>query len=158
RAGPLDSGQDLGRHAPLVDPAVRRRGLHHRELAADVVGRHRHAEPLLHATDDVEVRERRLDHDDVGALGEVERHLAERLVAVGGVQWVAARVAERGRRLGRLTERAVEARGVLRRITHYRDVGEARRIERGADGADHAVEHTARRDQVGAGPGVTYAL
>ena len=41
----------------------------------------------------VEVGQRRLDHDQVGALGEVERHLAQRLAAVGRVLLVGAPVA-----------------------------------------------------------------
>ena len=48
-------------------------GLDHRVLAADVVGGDRQAGRVLDAADDVEVGERGLDHDDVGALLDVEQ-------------------------------------------------------------------------------------
>ena len=47
--------------------------------------------------DDVQVRAGRLDHQDVGTLLDVERHLAQRLARVRRVHLVAAAVAE-GRR------------------------------------------------------------
>ena len=74
-----------------------RRGgcFHHRVLAADVVDRHRHVNRSRSA-DEIHVRERRLDHQDVGALGDVELHFAQRLAAVGGVHLVRSAVAEAG--------------------------------------------------------------
>src|SRR3712207_8377471 len=60
---------------------------------------------------DVQVGQGRLDHDRVGTLGEVLRHLAQRLVGVGRVHLVGRAVAELRRTLGRLPERAVEAGG-----------------------------------------------
>ena len=50
----------------------------------------------------------RLDHDDVGPFGQVERDLAQGLVAVGRVHLVAAAVAELRRRFGGVAERTVE--------------------------------------------------
>ncbi len=54
--------------------------------------------------------------------------------AVGRVHLVAAAVAERGRRVGRLAERAVEGRGELGRVGQDRRVGRARprRARRGS--------------------------
>ena len=53
--------------------------LDHRVLAADLVRRDRHRAGVGDRAQDVEVRQRRLDHDDVGALGDVERDLGQRV-------------------------------------------------------------------------------
>ncbi len=103
------------------------------------------------APDDVEIGQRGLDHDHVRALLHVEQRLAHRLAPVGRIHLVAAPVAERGRRVGRLAERAVEGRGELRAVGEDRHVREALGVERGADRADAAVHHVARRDDVRAG-------
>ena len=108
-AGPPDRGQRLEDRPLAVDPAVGRGRLDHRVLAADLVGAHRHVHRVGDPGDDVEVGQRRLDHDGVGALGEVLGHLAQRLVGVGRVHLVGRAVAELRRALGRLAERAVEA-------------------------------------------------
>ena len=76
--------------------------------------------------------------------------LAQRLVAVGGIHLVAAAVAEGGRRVGRLAERAVEGGGELGGVGEDRQVVEALVVERRADRADAPVHHVARRDHVGA--------
>ncbi len=96
--------------------------LHHREFARDVVGGDRHAEALLHAPDDVEIRQRRLDHHDVGAFVEIGGHLAQRLARVGRIHLVAAAIAKGRRRSRGLAERSVEGRRVLRRVRHDHDV------------------------------------
>ena len=48
----------------------------------------------LDPADEVEIGQGGLDHQDVGALVDIEARLAHRLVAVGGVHLVAAPVAE----------------------------------------------------------------
>ena len=144
------------RRLALVEPAARRRRLDHRVLAAHVVGEERRVEALAHRPDHVEVGKRRLDHDRVGALGEVELALAERLADVGRVHLVAPPVAEGRRRVGRLAERAVEGGGVLGRVGDDRQLLEALGVERPADRADAAVEHVARADGVGARLGVAH--
>src|SRR5215208_3552514 len=115
--------QRLQHDAPLVQPAPRARRFHHRVLARYVVRGNRHAEPLFHAPDDVEVGERRLDHHDVGALAEIGRYLAQRLERVARVHLVSAAIAEARRRSRGLAKRAVEARRVLRGIRHDDHVG-----------------------------------
>ena len=107
---------DSSAAVPLVEPALRGGRLDHRVLAGDVVGGERQVEALARGADHVEVRQRRLDHDHVGALGDVELALAQRLADVGGIHLVAAPVAERRRRVGRLAERPVERGGVLGRV------------------------------------------
>ena len=103
--------------------------LDHRVLAGDVVGGERQVEALARGPDHVEVRKRRLDHDHVGALGDVQLALAQRLADVRRIHLVAAPVAERRRRVGRLAERAVERRGVLGRV------GDDRRLSASASSA-----------------------
>src|SRR5215475_8412096 len=75
RAGPADRRQRLGDDPVPVDPALRRGGLYHRVLAADLVRGDRHRRGRGDLADHVEVGERRLDHGDVRALGDVKRHL-----------------------------------------------------------------------------------
>ena len=134
RPGAADRGQRLDRGGALVDPAVRRGGLEHRVLAADVVGGDRRAGRVLDAADHVEVRQRGLDHHHVGALLEVELGLAHGLVGVGAVHLVAAAVAELGRRLRGLAERPVEGGGVLGAVgdDRHRRVSPPRRAGRGS--------------------------
>ena len=135
----------------LVEVAGGDRGLEHRVLAADVVGGHGEVRRVLHAAQHVEVGQRRLDHEDVGALLHVEQRLAHRLVAVRAVHLVGAAVAERGSRVGGLAERPVERGGELRAVGDDRHVAQALVVERVADVADPAVHHVARRDHVAAG-------
>src|SRR4051812_9407146 len=94
-----DGGQRLERGLPLVEPAVLRGRLHHRVLARDVVRGDRQVEALADRSDDVQVRQRGLDHQRVGALAHVELALADRLAHVAGIHLVAAAIAERRRRL-----------------------------------------------------------
>ena len=129
-------------------------GLHHRVLARDVVGGDRHAETLLHAPDDVEVRERRLHHHDVGAFLRSAATSRSASSALAGSIWYAAAISEAGRRARRLAERAIEARRVLRRVRDDDDVGAPGAIERGPDRADAAVHHVRGRDDIRAGPRV----
>ena len=91
---------------------------------------------------------------------DVERHLAQRLVAVGRVHLIGALVAavEGCVRADRVAERAVKRRGVFRRIGHDPDVREAGLVERVADRADPAVHHVRRRDDVAAGLGLHQGL
>ena len=118
-------------------------GLDHRVFARDVVGRDRAVETLAHRPDHVEVGERRLDHQHVCTLVEVERAFAKRLADVRWIHLVAAPVSEGRGRFGHLAERAVERGGVLGGI------GDDRRLrQRFADRTDAAVHHVARRDDI----------
>jgi hypothetical protein len=74
----------------------------------DVVCGPRALEAVAHGTDHVEVGQRRLHHQHVRALGQVELALAQRLAHVGRIHLVAAAVAERRRRVGDVAEGAVE--------------------------------------------------
>ncbi len=63
--------------------------------------------------DDVQVRQRRLDHDHVGAFGQVEADFADCFATIGRVHLIPASVAELGRRISGLTKWPVERAGVL---------------------------------------------
>ncbi len=93
--------------------------------------------------------QRRLDHQRVRALLEVELALAQRLAGVGGIHLIAAPVAERRCRFRRLAEWPVEGRGGLGRVGHDGHVVEAVGVQRAADRADPSVHHVARADGVG---------
>ena len=72
-----DSGEHLERDRLLVEPPVRRSRLHHRVLPADVVrGQRKLREAVANRSHDVEVTERRLDHQRVRALLDVETAFA----------------------------------------------------------------------------------
>ena len=104
---------------------------------------------------DVEVGQAGLDHDHVGAFGDIELGLAQRLLGVGRIHLIGALVArERRRGADRVAERTVEGRGVFRRIGHDRHVREGGPVERGADGADPSVHHVGGRDDVAPGLGL----
>ena len=93
RTGALERQQGLEDQRVAVARAGRGGGLDHRIFAAHLVGEGRHPERVLHPRDDVEIGQARLDHHEVGALGEVELDLAQRLLDVGRVHLVAALVA-----------------------------------------------------------------
>src|SRR5438105_1048875 len=147
-AGAADGGQRLEYRALLVEPAELAGRADHRVLARDRVRGQRHAELELRAGDHVEIRQRGLDHHDVGALVEVQRDLPHRLLRIRRVHLVGAAIAELRRRLRGGAEGLEEARGILRGVRHDRRLRERRLVERLADGADAAVHHVRRCDHV----------
>ena len=125
----------------------------------DLVGEGGHREGVFDPLQNVEIGQARLDHDHVGALGDVELDFAQRLVGVRRVHLVGALVADqRGAGADRVAEWAVEGGGVFGRIGHDLDVAKAGGIEAGADGADAAVHHVGGRDDVAAGLGFDQGL
>ena len=92
-------------------------------------------------------------------FGDVERDLAQRLVAIGGIHLIGELVAlEHAGRADRVAERPVEGRGIFRRIGEQLRAGEAVGLERGPDRADAAVHHVGRREDVAAGLGLNQRL
>src|SRR5215210_1711496 len=112
-AGALHAGERLEDCGLLVEPAVLRGGFYHRVLPAHAVRSDGQVRGLPDPAENVEVRQRGLDHHDVGPLLDVQLDLEERLAGVGGIHLVAAPVAEGRGALGGLAERTVEGRGVL---------------------------------------------
>ena len=150
----MDSRQALEHRTALVEPSVSRRGLQHRVLPADVIRRRRVTERLFDATDDVQVRQRRLHHHDVSALGEILLDFPERLASVGRIHLMRSAIAEARRGSGSVAKGSVQRRPVLGRVRHDGDVVEATLVERLADCADAAVHHVGWRDDVGTCGGV----
>ncbi len=117
-------------------------------------------EGILEGADDVEIGHAGLDHQHVGALGDVERGLADRLAAVGGVHLVGLLVGTsqgRGRADGG-AERAVEGRGELGRVGEDQGVVVPGAVERLAHGPDAAVHHVGGGDDVAARLGLAERL
>ncbi len=82
-------------HDPFsVDPAPFCRSLDHGVFATDMVGGDRQVEFVMELADDIEIGNRRFDHQDVGSFLDVQGRLAQRLTAVGRIHLVAAAVAE----------------------------------------------------------------
>src|SRR5579863_3106028 len=72
-----DPGQRLEHRGPLVDPALRRRGLDQAVLARDLVGDDRDMYRLMNPADDVEVGAGGFHHHEIRALPDVELHLSQ---------------------------------------------------------------------------------
>ncbi len=120
-----------------------------------MIGGDRQVDRPADVGDDVEVRERRLDHHHVRALGDVEGDLGQGFAPVAAVLLVAGPVTTLGDGdVDCLAERAVEGRGVLGGIGEDRRVDVAVGVEGTADGFDLAVHHPARGHHVGTGPGL----
>src|SRR3954452_15864113 len=92
-AGSADRGEGFEDGAFAVQPAVGGGGFDHGVLAGDVVRGNGDVHVVADLADDVEVGEGRLDHDEVGAFGEVEVDLADRVAGVGVVLLVRLPVA-----------------------------------------------------------------
>src|ERR671917_924560 len=153
-AGALDAREGLQDRALFVEPAVLGCGFDHGVLAAHAVGRNGKVRRLAHPAHHVEVGQRRLHHNDVRALADVELDLRQRLAGVRRVHLVGAAVAELGGAVCGLAERAVEGGGVLGGVGHDRGVLETLVVELGPNGGDPAVHHVRRGDDVGARLGV----
>ena len=83
--GPQDALGTLKRHGLDIKHPRRGPGVDHGELATDLIGRDGHVlADLLGVADDVEVRARRFDHDDVGAFCDVPRDGAAGQTAAAG--------------------------------------------------------------------------
>ena len=149
--GPLDGDEMLERDRVAVDPAELRGSLHHRVFATHVIRRERQRELGADGRDHIEVRKRGFHHHHVGALGDVEGDLVERLARVGRIHLVAAAIAELRRALRGVAERSVERGGVLRRVREDRDLGMTTAVECGTNRADLTVHHPRRRDHIGPG-------
>ena len=113
-----------------------------------MINRSRFAEPFPRAPENVEIRQRRLDHNNIGAFIDIEPDFAQRFIGIGRIHLVGTAIAKLRRTFGGIAKRAVKDGSKLRRVTHDARVGEAAGIERFANRADAAVHHVARRDHV----------
>src|ERR1017187_9755923 len=148
-ASPADRGECLHNYPAPVQPAVSRRGLGHRVFPAHLVRGHRHRHGGSDLMDDIQIGEGRLHHDDVSAFRHIEKHFPQRVAGLR-ILLIGRPVAEPGRAFGRVTERAVEGRGVFGRVRADGHVSMAAAIEGGPDRGHLAIHHAAGPDHVGA--------
>ena len=144
----------------MRQPAVVRGGLEHGVFARHLIGKGRHLKRVLDAAHHIQVGHAGLDHHHVGTFGNVQRHLAQGLVAVAGVHLVDLLVAlakVAGRTHG-VAKRAVKGRGVLGAVGHDAGMDVALRFQRRPDGADAPVHHVAGRHDVDTGGGLRQCL
>ncbi len=159
RARPLECDQAFQHDPVAVEPAIAGRGHQHRIFAGHLIDEGRRAELVLHAAHDVEIGHAGLDHDHVGAFGEIEFGLAQRLVGIAGVHLIGALVAlQRARRADRIAERTVKGGGVFRRIGHDQRVLVPAIFQRLPDRADAPVHHVRGREHVASGLGLDQRL
>src|SRR5260370_3397073 len=157
-AGGVDDSQDLEDDALLVEPAFGYGGFDHGVFAAYVVGAHGDVEFVAHGSDDVQIRQGRLDHHHIGALFQIEGDFLQGLAGVGGIHLVAAAIAELGRGLRGFAEGAVKAGAVLGGVGKNGDVFKFMLVEFFADGGDAAVHHVGGRNDIGAGASMRQRL
>ena len=129
----------------MVQPAIERGSLEHGVLARHLVGKRRHAELVFHAAYDVQVRHAGFDHHHVRPLGDVQRHLAQGLIAVAGVHLIDLFVARSqvGGRAHGVAEGAVKGGCVFGAVGHDPRVDEVASFQCLPDRPDAAVHHVA---------------
>ena len=144
----------------MVEPAVLRSGLEHGVLAADLVGKGRHAELVLDAAHHVQVRHAGFDHHHVSTFGDVHGDFAQGFVGVAGVHLIGFFIgpAKVGSRAHCIPERAVKRRCIFRAVSHDAGVNAFFGLQRCADGGNAAVHHVAGRDDVHTGFGLGQRL
>ena len=151
--------QGFQHHLVAIGRAGCHRRLDHRVFTADLIGEHRHAKRLFHAICDVQIGQPRLDHHAVGAFGQIELDLAQRLFGVGRVHLVSLFVTlQQSAAAHRITERAIERRGVFGGIGHDLHIDMPRLFQRATDRGNTAVHHVRRRDDIRPGGGLVQAL
>ena len=117
--------------------------MNHGELTADLVRRDRHVlSNVFGVADDVEVRARGLDHDDVGALLDIPVDGPTGETPTPRRELIAFAVTEGGTRAGCVAERAVQTAGEFCRVRHQDHlVRDASFDQFQLDGSDAAVVH-----------------
>src|SRR5260370_9958699 len=158
RSGALDAGQNFQDHSLFVQPAILRRSLDHGVLSADIVRTHGNIKRIAHPPDDIQVRQRRLNHHHIRAFFEVELHFLQCFPHVGGIHLITAPVAKLGRGLGRVPERSVEAGTIFRCIRKNGNVLEFVFVQDFANGAHPPIHHVGWGNDVGAGARVRERL
>ena len=126
--------------------------MNHCKLSTDLVRRDWHIlSYLIRVADDIEIRTRRLDHNDISTLFNIALYSPSGQTSTAGRQLIAFAITERRTRPRRVTERTVEAAGELGRIGHEDDfVRYAGFDELQFYGAYPAVVHVRRCHAVGA--------
>uniref|UniRef100_A0A1X7ST66 Uncharacterized protein n=1 Tax=Amphimedon queenslandica TaxID=400682 RepID=A0A1X7ST66_AMPQE len=155
RPGALDRGQFFQDGRSFIQPSALACGLDHRIFAAGVIGHHRHfGEALAHPGDDIEIGQRRFDHQEIRPFLDIDRRLFEGFSGIGGIHLMATPIAEFRGPLGGVPKRAVKSRSVFHGVGHDRKMVKGLPIQGLANAGDHPVEHRARSHDIGAGQGV----
>lgn len=130
--------------------------MYHGVLATDLIRRDGQIPPnLLGIADDVQIRRRRLHHDDVRALLDIPGDRPPRQAPTPGRELVAFPIAKGRRRARGIPEGPVQAAGELGAVRHEHDlVRDAGFDELQLDGLDPAVVHVRGRNAMRAGLGV----
>src|SRR5258706_1474047 len=129
RTRAMNASHNLEPDSLFIGPSIRGGRFHHGKFPAHVIRANGDVERLPDAMNDVQIRERRLHHNHVGALGEIEFNFTNRFPRVGRIHLVAAAVAGLRRRLRCLAERSIESRARFRRVAHDGDVFKAGAVE-----------------------------
>src|SRR5258706_11981086 len=92
RARSMNSGHNLEHDSLFIDPSICGGRFHHGKFPAHVIRANGNVERLPDAMNDVQILKRRLHHNHVGALGEIEFNLTNRFPRVGRIHLVSAAV------------------------------------------------------------------
>ena len=95
---------------------------------------------------DVQIRHPRFDHNDVGPFLDIERHFADRFVAVRWIHLVGlfGSTSEILCRPDGIAERTIECRSIFRCIAHEDHMLKTRLVQRLANRPDATVHHVRR--------------
>src|SRR5258708_3060491 len=94
-----------------------------------------------HPPDNMQVRQRGLNHNHIRALFEIKLHFFQSFPRIGGIHLITAPVAKLGSGLSRFPERSVEAGAVFRGIRKNGNVLELMFIQRFTNGPHAPVHH-----------------
>src|ERR1700674_2037286 len=140
-SGALDAREDFQDNSLFIQPTLLRRRFDHGVLSADVVSADRNIKGIAHPPDNIQVRQRGLNHDHVRAFFEIKLHFFQRFPHIGRIHLITAPVAKLGSRLSRFPERPVEARAIFRGIRKNGNVLEPVFIQRFTNGPHTPVHH-----------------
>src|SRR5437899_12810806 len=121
----MDGQQGLEHGPSFLQPSELSRRLDHAVLPTHLKGRNRPVEGLACRMDDVQIRQRRLNHHDVGPLLDVQLNLPKRLTQVGWVHLIGLAVPKLRAGVHRLPKRCVQTRGKLGGIREDRHMEKA---------------------------------
>src|SRR6185312_11642381 len=111
---------------------------------------------LTSHTQNIEISERRLDHDHVRAFFEIQLDFAHRFPSIGRVHLVAPPVAELWGRLRSFPKWSIKTGGVLGSVRKNRQIRKSSLVEGLSDPADTAIHHVRRGNDISAGPSMRY--
>mmetsp|Transcript_46010 Transcript_46010/g.77359 ORF Transcript_46010/g.77359 Transcript_46010/m.77359 type:complete len:434 (-) Transcript_46010:346-1647(-) len=142
----------------FIDVACGCRCLDHCILPGHMIRSNRQRTVLLQDCNHIQVRQTRLDHQNICTLGLIKLNLPQSLTAVGRVHLICGLVAKRGIGVQCSAERSVERRGVLRSVGHDSHTGESLIVQCVSNGANPSILHIGRCHNVGSSSGLLHGL